>query len=85
MLIDVLYMRIATGVVEPDRQHSPAEPHGRGEHRRRRADVRDLLRCEPLERTGRVAVVAEEPVVVVLDHEPIAGGRPLDELPPPLR
>ena len=48
-------------------------------------DVHDPRGIEPLQRGERPAVVAELGVVVVLDHEPVAGARPRQQRVAPLR
>ena len=47
----------------------PAEPQRRRERLRRRAEIDDPVRREPLQRADRRAVVAVLGVVVVLDHD----------------
>ena len=57
----------------------PAEPQRRRQRLRRRAEVDDPLRREPLQRADRRAVVGVLGVVVVLEHEPVAVRRPREQ------
>jgi len=57
----------------------PAQAQPRREALARRARVHDVVGCQRLHGAHGLAVVAELPVVVVLDHQPGAGGRPLEE------
>ena len=64
------------------RHAHPADPDPRRERLRRRTEVHDATRVQPLDRADRDPVVAELGVVVVLDDEPVATTRPGDELGP---
>ena len=65
-------------------QDQPAEPQPRCERLGRRPAVDDDVGGEALQRTDRVAVVAELGVVVVLDHDPVAAACPVDQRRAPL-
>jgi hypothetical protein len=57
----------------------PAEPQAGCERLRNRARIHHTAGREALDGADRRAVVAVLGVVVVLEHEPPAGGRPLDQ------
>ena len=64
-------------VQQPRRDDQPAQPQRRGQALARRAGVDDVIGGERLQRADRLPVVAELPVVVILDHHPApAGPRP---------
>ena len=67
------------GVGERIGHQQPAEPQPGREDLAGRAGVEDALGGEALERADGVAVVAILGVVVVLDHEPVVAGGPLEQ------
>ena len=64
------------------RQHHPAQPERRAEGLGRGADVGDAPRGHALQRAHRLPVVAELPVVVVLDDQAVRRPRPFGERVP---
>ena len=67
------------------RSAQPADPDPRGEDLRQRADVDDVVATlEPVQRLACGALVAEQPVRVVLDQQQLAGAEDLDQAPAPL-
>lgn len=65
-------------------QHQPADPQPGGDGFAGGAEVDDPFGIESLERTDRLPVVAELPVVVVLQDQPARGPRPVDGGRPPV-
>jgi hypothetical protein len=61
-------------VEQARRDHQPAEPQARGQALAGRAGVDDTIGRERLQGAHRLPVVAELPVVVVLDHHPAPPG-----------
>ena len=72
-------------VHEMGRQHHPAEPQRGPERLGRRPQVDDMPGRHPLEGAHGLPVVAELPVVVVLDDQPSTRACPVGERTPPLR
>ena len=68
----------------PLRQHHPAEPHRGGQALADRADVDHALGVETLDGADGLAVVAELPVVVVLQDHPAPRACPVDHRCPAL-
>ena len=73
-------------LVQQRRGHGqPAQAQPRREALARRARVHDVVGRQRLHGADGLAVVAELAVVVILDHQPAAGGGPLDEVAAPPR
>ena len=66
------------------RRDEPADPQRRRDRLRDRAHVGHALRVEALQGPDRLAVVAVLGVVVVLEHEGVAVGRPREQRGAPL-
>ena len=76
--------RVEQAVAPRRRRDQPPEPQRGRERLGDRADVRDEVRPQPLQRADRRAVVAVLGVVVVLDDQHVVLGRPGEQLRPPL-
>ena len=70
---------------EVGRRHHPGEPQAGGQRLAHRAEVDDPLRVEALERADGLTVVAELPVVVVLQDQAAGGAGPVDDRRAPVR
>ncbi len=66
------------------RDHHPAQPQPRCHGLAGRAEVHDAFRVESLEGADRLAVVAELPVVVVLQDQAAGAPGPVDRRGPPV-
>ena len=68
------------------RGHRPAQPDPRGEDLREGAEVDDVVAAvELVERRQRLALVAQQPVGIVLEHQQLVLAGQLDQPPPSLQ